>query len=226
MDDKLLEPFYNSDNPFNKTAVLEFIGKLCRRLTLITHPFNDKDLRELEELDELLPDMCEKLKLRLTNHMKNYVEKELQSNNFLRHNISTFVLLKRAELGSEEEKKRAMNKLVVVFMSQPELNYKADVFILFLILKNIKGFLGEIEIEPELSNLVNLLAKDVDKLECLENKIEMLEEEGKVSTTECRKEMEEVEKKLKDTREKIKEKLSWLENFTYNFNSLPKFIYD
>ena len=226
MDKNLLEPFYNSDNPFNKTAVLEFIGKLCRRLILITNPFSDKDLRQLEELDKLLPDMYEKLKLRLTNHMKSYVEKELKSNNFLRENISTFVLLKRAEIGSEEERKRAMNKLVDVFMFQPVLNYKVDVFILFIILKNIKGFWGEMEIEPELSSLVILLSEDANKLECLEDKIEMIEEEGKVSAAECRKEMEEVEEKLKDTREKIKEKLSWLKSFTYNFNCLPPFIYD
>lgn len=124
MDKKLLKPFHN---PLNKGAILDFFRKLNRRLVLIVHSStHDKDLKKLNELDELLPQMYEELRPKLTSNMRNYTEKGLRFSSFLRDNIDTFRSLEKAEHGSLAERKKATIKLIRLFIRQPELNFLFD----------------------------------------------------------------------------------------------------
>lgn len=190
-EEKRLEYFGDNNNPFNAKAIKSFFGKLLRRLMLIMHSSTcDKDLKELNELDKLLPKMHEELKLRLTNnmHLRNYAERELRFSNFLRDNINVFRLLEEAEHGSVEQKKKATIELIRLLTIQPELNYRGDEFILDLILGYIKVFGKEVRsLESNINVLINLLEESIERKEMEEN----LDSDIKASVDWLKKRMEE-----------------------------------
>lgn len=187
-DKKLLKPFYNDNNPFNGPAILNFFGKLSKRLVLIIYSsVYDKNLNEL---DELLPQMYEELRPKLTSSMRNYAEKELRFSNFLRDNIKTFRFLEDAKRGSMAERKKSVIELIKLFICQPELNFQGDVLLLGLILDYIGAF-GK-GLKYKIDALVDLLEKGLEKLEGLENDT---------------KEYREIENELIDERNKVREQL-------------------
>lgn len=90
-----------------------------------------ENLEELKELDELLPEMCKKLR---PSNARICVEKELRFSNFLRGNINIFKFLREAKHGSVEKKKKATIELIRLFPLQLELNYGCLYSILFWII--------------------------------------------------------------------------------------------
>ncbi|XGA08502.1 MAG: hypothetical protein U0X86_000745 [Wolbachia endosymbiont of Xenopsylla cheopis] len=193
-DKKLLKPFCNDNNPFNGPAILNFFGKLSRRLVLTMHSsIYDKNLKKLNELDELLPQMYEELRPKLTSSMRNYAEKELRFSNFLRDNIKIFRFLEDAEHGSMAEGKKVVIELIRLFIRQPELNFQGDVLLLGLISDYIGAF-GK-GLKYKIDALVDLLEKGLEKLEGLENNT---------------KEYREIENELIDESNKVREQLRQL----------------
>ncbi|APR98653.1 hypothetical protein [Wolbachia endosymbiont of Folsomia candida] len=170
IDKKLLESCCSDDHPFYPVATFIFLNKLSRRLTLIMHSSCDKNFKELDELDELLPQMYEELRPKLTSDMRNYTEKGLRFSNFLRDNIDTFRFLEKAEHGSLAERKKAAIKLIRLFIRQPELNLQGDVFLLGLISDYIDVFRKWLKCKVDA--LIDLLKKGLEKLEDLENDTE------------------------------------------------------
>nr|AGK87115.1 putative rhoptry protein [Wolbachia endosymbiont of Ceratosolen solmsi] len=167
-DKKLLKPFRGDDNPLNGVVILSFFGKLSRRLLLIMHSsVYDKSLKQLDELDELLPQMYGELRPKLTSSMRNYAERELRFSNFLRDNIDTFKLLEKAEHGSIEERKKAA---IALFIRQPELNFQGDVFLLGLISQHIGVFRNHVK--RKVDDLIDSLEKGLEKLENVEEDTE------------------------------------------------------
>lgn len=158
-NEKLLKCFYNDDNPFNKLAAESFVERLHERFVLM---MSGKYLKELNELDELLHGMYERLKLRSTDHVRNHLEGALRFSNFWRDNMDIFRLLEEAEDGSVEKKKEAAIELIRLFALQPKLYYSGDMLILSLISEHIKVFSKEVEkLVSDINALIKLLKKAI-----------------------------------------------------------------
>lgn len=150
----------------------------------------DKDLKQLNELDNLLPQMYEELRPKLTSSMRNYAERELRFSNFLRDNIDTFKFLEKAEHGSIAERKKVTIELTRLFIHQPELNFQGDVFLLGLISQHIGIFRNHVKHKVDI--LIDLLEKGLEKLESIEEDTEKYRE---------------IEDKLMDERSKVMNEL-------------------
>lgn len=150
----------------------------------------DKDLKQLNELDNLLPQMYEELRPKLTSSMRNYAERELRFSNFLRDNIDTFKFLEKAEHGSIAERKKVTIELTRLFIHQPELNFQGDVFLLGLISQHIGTFRNHVKHKVDI--LIDLLEKGLEKLESIEEDTEKYRE---------------IEDKLMDERSKVMKEL-------------------
>ena len=173
---KLLEYLDSDDNPYNKIAIIDFFGRLGQRLI---HMMYCKNLKELNELDELLPEMCRRLR---PSEARVFAEKEFRFSNFLRENIDILKLAEEAKNGSIEKRKKATIELVKPFFLQPELNYGGDMFILELILDCIGAF-----------------GKEVDDLACdIYILVELIEESAETGSEE---------KELMDQRDKVVKQL-------------------
>lgn len=173
---KLLKYLNSDDNQFNKIAMIDFFGRLGQRLI---HMMYCKNLEELKELDELLPEMCRRLR---PSEARVFAEKELRFSNFLRENIDILKLVEEAKNGSIEKRKKATIELVRLFFLQPELNYGGDMFILELILDYIEAF-----------------GKEVDDLACdIYTLVELIEESAETGSEK---------KELMDQRDKVVEQL-------------------
>ncbi|MDG7056620.1 MAG: hypothetical protein LKM43_00475 [Wolbachia endosymbiont of Penenirmus auritus] len=161
-----------------EATVKSFFKKATKRIFLILHPTYSNNLKELNELDQLLPQIYEKLKPGLTDNIRHCMEKELRFGNFLHDNIEVFRLLEESRHGSIEKKKEATIKLISLFAMQPELNYAGDILLLGIISDNIKVFGKEAEnLKSDLDTLINLVEKSADKLINMESDIEETEEE-------------------------------------------------
>lgn len=173
---KLLKHFYSEDNPFNRIATMDFFERLHERLVLM---MVGEHLKELNQLDELLPRMYERLKQRVGERC---IKKAYGFSNFLRDNMSIFKLLKEADNGSIERKKKAAIEIIRLFILQPKPYYPGEIFMLHLILQNIK-VLGE-KVEKLISDiniLIYLLDKNVrERLEDIEAKKELMDKRAEV----------------------------------------------